>query len=40
MNLAPTDPTLILSDLHLGHRASLIHDPEQLSGSEYHHSER
>jgi UDP-2,3-diacylglucosamine pyrophosphatase LpxH len=30
MNLTPTEPTLILSDLHLGHRASLIHDPEQL----------
>jgi predicted phosphodiesterase len=31
MNLTPTDPTLILSDLHLGHRASLIRDPEQLA---------
>jgi predicted phosphodiesterase len=31
MNLTPSDPTLILSDLHLGHRASLIRDPEQLS---------
>jgi predicted phosphodiesterase len=30
MNLTPTDPTLILSDLHLGHRASLIRDPEEL----------
>jgi predicted phosphodiesterase len=30
MNLTPADPTLILSDLHLGHRASLIRDPEQL----------
>lgn len=31
MNLTPTDPTLILSDLHLGHHASLIKDPEQLA---------
>ena len=31
MNLTPTYPTLILSDLHLGHRASLIRDPEQLA---------
>jgi predicted phosphodiesterase len=31
MNLTPSDPTLILSDLHLGHRASLIRDPEQLA---------
>jgi predicted phosphodiesterase len=29
--LHPTDPTLILSDLHLGHRASRIKHPEQLS---------
>ena len=31
MNLTPIDPTLILSDLHLGHRASLIRDAEQLA---------
>jgi predicted phosphodiesterase len=31
MNLTPTDPTLIISDLHLGHRASLVRDPEQLA---------
>jgi predicted phosphodiesterase len=31
MNLTPTDPTLIVSDLHLGHHASLIKDPEQLA---------
>jgi predicted phosphodiesterase len=31
MNLTPCDPTLILSDLHLGHRASRIRDPEQLA---------
>jgi predicted phosphodiesterase len=31
MNLTPTDPTLIVSDLHLGHRASHIRDPEQLA---------
>jgi predicted phosphodiesterase len=31
MNLTPTEPTLILSDLHLGHRASLVRDPEQLA---------
>jgi len=31
MNLSPTAPTLILSDLHLGHRASRIRDPEQLA---------
>jgi predicted phosphodiesterase len=30
MNLIPTDPTLILSDLHLGHHASHIRDPEEL----------
>jgi predicted phosphodiesterase len=30
VSLTPTEPTLILSDLHLGHRASLIKDPEQL----------
>jgi len=30
MSLTPTEPTLILSDLHLGHRASRIKDPEQL----------
>jgi predicted phosphodiesterase len=31
MSLTPTEPILILSDLHLGHRASLIKNPEQLS---------
>jgi predicted phosphodiesterase len=31
MILTPTEPILILSDLHLGHRASLITNPEQLS---------
>jgi predicted phosphodiesterase len=31
MNLTPAHPTLILSDLHLGHRASLVRDPEQLA---------
>jgi predicted phosphodiesterase len=31
MSSIPTDPTIILSDLHLGHRASKIHDPAQLS---------
>ena len=31
MNLTPTEPTLILSDLHLGHRASRIKSPEQLA---------
>jgi UDP-2,3-diacylglucosamine pyrophosphatase LpxH len=31
MRLTPTEPTLILSDLHLGHRASRIKDPEQLT---------
>jgi predicted phosphodiesterase len=31
MSLTPTEPTLILSDLHLGHRASRIKDPEQLA---------
>jgi predicted phosphodiesterase len=30
MSLTPTEPTLILSDLHLGHRSCLIKDPEQL----------
>ncbi len=29
--LTPTDPTLLLSDLHLGHRASRIKSPEQLA---------
>jgi predicted phosphodiesterase len=31
MSLTPTEPLLILSDLHLGHRASRIKDPEQLA---------
>ena len=31
MSLTPTDPILILSDLHLGHRASLIRHPDQLA---------
>jgi predicted phosphodiesterase len=31
MSLTPTEPMLILSDLHLGHRASRIKDPEQLA---------
>jgi predicted phosphodiesterase len=31
MNLTPTNPTLIVSDLHLGHRASNIRDPDQLA---------
>ena len=31
MSLTPIDPTLILSDLHLGHHASRIRDPEQLA---------
>jgi predicted phosphodiesterase len=31
MNLTPIDPTLILSDLHLGHHASRIRDAEQLA---------
>jgi predicted phosphodiesterase len=31
MNLTAADPTLIISDLHLGHRASHIRDPEQLA---------
>jgi len=31
VSLTPTEPTLILSDLHLGHRASRIKDPEQLA---------
>jgi predicted phosphodiesterase len=31
MSLVPTEPILILSDLHLGHRASLIRHPEQLA---------
>jgi predicted phosphodiesterase len=31
MIFAPTEPVLILSDLHLGHRASLIKNPEQLA---------
>ncbi len=30
MSLTPTEPILILSDLHLGHRASLIKHPDQL----------
>jgi predicted phosphodiesterase len=30
MSLTLREPILILSDLHLGHRASLIRDPEQL----------
>lgn len=30
MNLTPTDPVLIISDLHLGHRASRIRHPEDL----------
>ena len=31
MSLTPTEPILILSDLHLGHRASRIKHPEQLA---------
>jgi predicted phosphodiesterase len=31
MSLAPTEPLLVVSDLHLGHRASRIKDPSQLS---------
>jgi predicted phosphodiesterase len=31
MSLRPTEPILILSDLHLGHRASRIKHPEQLA---------
>ncbi|MBV9107335.1 MAG: metallophosphoesterase family protein [Verrucomicrobia bacterium] len=31
MNLTPTEPILVLSDLHLGHRASRIKHPEQLA---------
>jgi predicted phosphodiesterase len=31
MSLTPTEPILILSDLHLGHRASRIKHPEQLT---------
>jgi predicted phosphodiesterase len=31
MSLTPTEPILILSDLHLGHRASRIEHPEQLA---------
>ncbi len=31
MTLTPTEPVLILSDLHLGHRASRIRHPEQLA---------
>jgi predicted phosphodiesterase len=31
MIFAPTEPILIFSDLHLGHRASLITNPEQLA---------
>ena len=31
MILTPTEPILILSDLHLGHRASKIRHPEQLA---------
>ncbi|MBV8901023.1 MAG: metallophosphoesterase family protein [Verrucomicrobia bacterium] len=30
MNITPTDPVLIISDLHLGHRASRIRHPEEL----------
>jgi predicted phosphodiesterase len=30
MSLTPIEPVLILSDLHLGHRASLIEHPDQL----------
>jgi predicted phosphodiesterase len=30
MTFTPTDPVLILSDLHLGHRASRIEDPSSL----------
>jgi predicted phosphodiesterase len=30
MSLTPTEPILILSDLHLGHRASRIKHPDQL----------
>jgi len=30
MSLTPTEPVLILSDLHLGHRASRIEHPDQL----------
>jgi predicted phosphodiesterase len=31
MSLTPTEPILILSDLHLGHRASQIKHPDQLA---------
>ncbi len=31
MSFTPTEPILILSDLHLGHRASLIRNTEQLA---------
>ena len=31
MSLVPSDPTIIISDLHLGHRASKIEHPEQLA---------
>ena len=31
MTLTPTEPILILSDMHLGHRASRIKHPEQLA---------
>ena len=31
MSLTPTEPILVLSDLHLGHRASRIKHPEQLA---------
>jgi predicted phosphodiesterase len=31
MSLTPTEPILILSDLHLGHRASRIKHPDQLT---------
>jgi len=31
MSLTPTEPTLIVSDLHLGHRSCLIQNPEQLA---------
>ena len=31
MSLTPIEPVLILSDLHLGHRASLIEHPDQLA---------
>jgi predicted phosphodiesterase len=31
MSLTPTEPILVLSDLHLGHRASRIKHPDQLT---------